>query len=225
MRWNAMMALVTAALALPVLETPTPAAAAPPGCAPATPAAVAELFDARVPPLIGNATIPGAVVSVVAGGQTVFAKGYGLADVHSGAPMDATATPVRIASITKLFTFTAVMQQVQAGRLDLGADVNTYLDFRIPATYPRPITVLDLLDHTAARGLPEGEHPGPDPAAGRGLRLLELRRGPRRLPRRAGHRRAVRAVHPAAPPRPARHGPQQRRRAAAVRARAQLQHR
>ncbi|MGC5015307.1 serine hydrolase domain-containing protein [Streptosporangium sp. DT93] len=112
--------------------------------------ALAGFFDAAMAdgPAAGHA--PGAVVSVVGGGKTLFSKGYGLADVENRRPFDPATSLVRIASITKLFTWTAVMQQVQQGRLDLKADVNRYLTaFRIPATYPRPITLQDLMDHTA----------------------------------------------------------------------------
>ena len=56
----------------------------------------------------------------------------------------------RIASITKLFTCTAVMQQVEEGKLDLDADVNSYLDgVQIPATFEQPVTLKHLMTHTA----------------------------------------------------------------------------
>jgi CubicO group peptidase (beta-lactamase class C family) len=54
----------------------------------------------------------------------------------------------RIGSASKLFTWTAVMQLAEQGKLDLDADVNTYLDFEIPATYPEPITMKHLMSHT-----------------------------------------------------------------------------
>ncbi|HCS48978.1 MAG TPA: hypothetical protein DIW61_12275, partial [Candidatus Aminicenantes bacterium] len=51
-------------------------------------------------------------------------------------------TLFRIASISKLFTWTAVMQLVEQGKLDLNTDVNTYLkDVQIPPTFPQPITL------------------------------------------------------------------------------------
>jgi CubicO group peptidase (beta-lactamase class C family) len=103
---------------------------------------VAAYFDGSVPGRLARDRVPGAVVSVVSGGRTVFANGYG--------GLSASRSLMRIASITKLFTFTAVMQQVEAGRLDLDADVNRYLTaFKVPATYPRPVTLRDLMDHTA----------------------------------------------------------------------------
>src|SRR5690606_24880444 len=94
--------------------------------------------------------VPGAVVSVVGGGRLLFSKGYGLADLENRRPFDPATSLVRIASITKLVTWTAVMQQVQQRRLYLDADVNRYLTtFRIPPTCPRPITLQHLMDHTA----------------------------------------------------------------------------
>jgi CubicO group peptidase (beta-lactamase class C family) len=93
--------------------------------------------------------IAGAAVSVVQDGKLFYTKGYGYADLHNRIPVDPEETNFRIGSVAKLFTWTAVMQLVQAGKLDLDTDVNTYLDFRIPETYPQPITLKDLMTHTA----------------------------------------------------------------------------
>src|SRR5215208_540175 len=93
--------------------------------------------------------IAGAAVSVVKDGELFFAKGYGDADLKNHIPVDPERTNFRIGSIAKLFTWTAVMQLAEQGKLDLDADINTYLDFRIPDTYPQPITLKDLMTHTA----------------------------------------------------------------------------
>lgn len=94
--------------------------------------------------------IPGAVVSVVKDGELFFSKGYGLADLETQRPVTADQTLFGIGSTSKLFTWTAVMQLVEQGKLDLSADINTYLtDFQIPATYAQPITLAHLLTHTA----------------------------------------------------------------------------
>jgi CubicO group peptidase (beta-lactamase class C family) len=92
--------------------------------------------------------VAGATVAVVKDGQLFFAKGYGYSDVATRAPVDADRTLFRIGSTSKLFTWTAVMQLVEQGKLDLDADVNRYLDFRIPETYPQPITMRHILTHT-----------------------------------------------------------------------------
>jgi len=96
-----------------------------------------------------NHHIAGAAVSVVKDGKLFFAKGYGSADLENGIPVDPERTNFRIGSLAKLFTWTAVMQLAEQGKLDLNADINTYLDFRIPDTYPQPITLKHLMTHTA----------------------------------------------------------------------------
>jgi CubicO group peptidase (beta-lactamase class C family) len=147
MRRFLILGLFTAALTFPAAQQ---AAAAPASCQELTPSAVAAFFDGKVPTALGRDHVPGAVVSVTAAGKPLFAKGYGLADVEHGVAFDPQRSLVRIASITKLFTWTAVMQQVEAGKLDLNADVNTYLKtFKIPGTYPQPVTLLTLMEHTS----------------------------------------------------------------------------
>jgi len=93
--------------------------------------------------------VPGATISVVKDGQLFFAKGYGYADVEKRVPVDPDTTLFSTGSVGKPFTWTAVMQLVEQGKLDVNADVNTYLDFKIPATYPEPITLIHLMTHTA----------------------------------------------------------------------------
>ena len=92
--------------------------------------------------------IAGVTVSVVRDGAVLFAKGYGYADVAKQKPVDPDKTLFRIGSISKLFTWTSVMQLNEQGKLDLNKDINEYLDFKIPATYPEPITLTHVLTHT-----------------------------------------------------------------------------
>src|SRR5262249_13964101 len=93
--------------------------------------------------------VAGAAISVVKDGKLFFAKGYGYADIENRIPVDAEQTIFGVGSVGKLFTWTAVMQLVEQGKLDLDADINTYLDFRIPDTYPQPITLKHLMTHTS----------------------------------------------------------------------------
>lgn len=93
--------------------------------------------------------IAGAAIAVVKDGQLFFTKGYGYADLEIKIPVDPEQTMFRIGSVGKVFTWTAVMQLVEQGKLDLDADINTYLDFRIPDTYPQPITLRHLMTHTS----------------------------------------------------------------------------
>ncbi len=109
---------------------------------------VAAFLDGVVPYAIHRANIAGATVAVVANGQIIFAKGYGYADVKTRQPVIVDRTLFRPGSVSKLFTWTAVMQQVQAGKLDLDRDINDYLDFKIPERFGKPITLRDLMTHT-----------------------------------------------------------------------------
>jgi CubicO group peptidase (beta-lactamase class C family) len=124
---------------------------APPAATMAAPALtatdLAAFLDGLVPYAIRSGDIAGATVSVVANGQIIFAKGYGFADLRTRRPVVADRTVFRPASISKTFTWTAVMQLVQAGKLDLDRDVNDYLDFRIPEKLG-PITLRNLMTHT-----------------------------------------------------------------------------
>jgi CubicO group peptidase (beta-lactamase class C family) len=136
-----------------------PKAAAPavqqPASTPATPQAheltagdVEAFLDGLIPTELKADDIAGAVVAVVKDGQPLFAKGYGYADVAKKMPVTTDGTLFRPGSISKLFTWTSVMQQVEAGKLDLDRDVSDYLDFKIPAAYPKPITLRNLMTHT-----------------------------------------------------------------------------
>jgi len=93
--------------------------------------------------------IAGATFSMVKDGEIIFKKGYGYADIEKKKPVSPDTTMFRPGSVSKLFTWTAVMQLYEQGKLDLDADVNTYLEaFKIPDTYPEPITMKHLLTHT-----------------------------------------------------------------------------
>jgi CubicO group peptidase (beta-lactamase class C family) len=138
----------------PALEaTPveSPPAAVPEGDAEALDPADLEAFlGGLVTAQLEARNIPGAVVTVVQDGEIVFARGYGWSDVEARTPVDPDATLFRIGSVSKLFTYTAAMQLVEQGLLDLEADVTTYLsELEIPATYDEPIRVWHLMTHTA----------------------------------------------------------------------------
>ena len=98
---------------------------------------------------LGAYNIPGATFALVKEGKLIYAKGYGYADLDERIPVNADTTVFRTGSVSKLFTWTAVMQLVEEGKLDLDEDVNTYLKgFKIPDTYSEPITLRHLLSHT-----------------------------------------------------------------------------
>lgn len=128
-------------------ESQTPQAA--PGNRREMTAADVETFlDGIVPLQLALSDIAGATVSVVKDGKLLFAKGYGYADVQKKQPVSAQDTLFRPGSISKLFTWTAVMQLHEQGKLDLDRDVNEYLDFKIPDAFGKPITLKNILSHT-----------------------------------------------------------------------------
>lgn len=94
--------------------------------------------------------VPGAVFAVVKDNNVIFEKGYGYSDIDKKTPVDPKTTVFRLASISKLFTATAVMQLKEKGKINLKENVNNYLkDFKIENKYLTPVTLENLLTHTA----------------------------------------------------------------------------
>jgi CubicO group peptidase (beta-lactamase class C family) len=146
-----------AVLAFSLLASPARAAAAPDvhtapntQSAPASHALIKEdleaFFDGIIPLQLERNDIAGATVLVMHGSETLLQKGYGFSDLKTKQAVDPEATMFRLASISKPFTWTAVMQLVEQGKLDLDADINRYLDFAILGT--KPLTLRNLMTHT-----------------------------------------------------------------------------
>jgi len=106
-------------------------------------------LDGYLPYALKTGDIAGAVVVIVKDGAVLTERGYGYADVATRKPVDPKLTLFRPGSVSKLVTWTAVMQLVEQGKIDLDADVNRYLDFKIPARAGQPITMRNLMQHTA----------------------------------------------------------------------------
>ena len=144
------------AVALAVLLTLTSGAAAA-VAAPAAPrdgaAAVIARYQAKIPELMKSEHIPGLSLAVVDGNDVLWQQGFGHTDNGSSRPVTVD-TMFSVQSMSKLFTAAAVMQAVQAGRLDLDVPITTYLpDFTVHSAFePHPerkITLRMLLSHTA----------------------------------------------------------------------------
>lgn len=113
-----------------------------------------RLLEAWIETQLEYRGLPGLSLGIVHDQELVWARGFGLADREKGTP-SAPDTVYRIASISKLFTSTAIMQLRDAGRLSLEDPLEKHLPwFRIgrPEEAPEPITIRHLLTHTA--GLP-----------------------------------------------------------------------
>jgi len=130
-------------------EEKPPTAAVPQSTAPQLTASDVEAFlDGVVPLQLAREDIAGATVAVFKDGKVIFSKGYGYSDVAAKKPVIPETTMFRPGSVSKLFTWTSVMQLVEQGKLDLDKDVNEYIDFKIPEAFGKPITLKNLLTHT-----------------------------------------------------------------------------
>lgn len=137
----------------PPRTTAAPSTATPPAAgstALTDTAALGAFLDGTFAPYIDELHIPGAVVTVIKDGRVLYAKGYGYSDVDKKTPVSPGTSLFRIGSTSKLFTWTAIMQLVEQGKVNLDADVNTYLkNFQIPAKYDKPVTVRSLMTHSS----------------------------------------------------------------------------
>jgi len=106
-------------------------------------------LDGYMPYALERGDAAGAVVVVVKDGQVLTQRGFGYADVAKRQPVDPETTLFKQASVSKTITWTAVMQMVEAGKIDLDKDISAYLDFRIPPYDGKPVTMRNLMTHTA----------------------------------------------------------------------------
>jgi CubicO group peptidase (beta-lactamase class C family) len=119
-------------------------------CAPksSAPQSLTEL-DAYIAKEVQTAQYPGFSVAIVVDDKMVWSKGYEVSNLSTRAPVTAD-TPFMLGSVSKVVTGTALMQLIEAGKIDLDADINTYLPFKIEN--PRAsgkITLRHLATHTS----------------------------------------------------------------------------
>ena len=162
---RSLFAAPIAACALVAASVPAASQIAAPKAAPSTPVetialapfeptredAVLEGYvDGVVSAFMRAHDTPGVAVSVVRDGRTVFAKGYGVADLETDEAVDGRETLFRIGSVSKTFVWTSVMMLAERGLIDLDADVNAYLkDIEIPDAFDAPVTLNHLMAHRA----------------------------------------------------------------------------
>jgi CubicO group peptidase (beta-lactamase class C family) len=114
-------------------------------------------MDAYVTEQMNNLGIPGMALGIVQDGQIVHLQGFGAADSSGRAVTP--QTPFYIGSTTKSFTALAVMQLVEAGKIDLDAPVQTYLPWFELADKDASakITVRNLLNQTSGISPQDGD--------------------------------------------------------------------
>lgn len=110
------------------------------------PADLESFIDGIIIARMKSHDVAGVTVSLVHNGEMIFAKGYGYDDVSADRKVEAARSLFRPGSISKTFTWTSAMQLYEQGKLDLEADVSTYLnEVDIPETFSTPITMLHLM--------------------------------------------------------------------------------
>ncbi|MFD7914897.1 serine hydrolase domain-containing protein [Streptomyces sp. NPDC059752] len=126
---GAVYARDAAAPAAPVpaatVPAPTPAPASD-GFAQLTPAVTRQL-DAAIKKVLAEAKIPGVIVAVSAPGKGDYVRSFGIADKATGAPMTPNLN-MRIGSVTKTFTVTALLELVDEGKVGLDDPIGKYID-------------------------------------------------------------------------------------------------
>jgi CubicO group peptidase (beta-lactamase class C family) len=132
----------------------TPAPAPPPVLRPDQPipdAALAAFVDGAMAANMKGDHIAGVAVAVVQDGKVVLKRGYGVSAVGPDRPVDPDRTLFRLGSISKLFTWTALAQDIEAGKLDPKAPVDTYLPaaLHVKTAFPGAITLERLMSHSA----------------------------------------------------------------------------
>jgi CubicO group peptidase (beta-lactamase class C family) len=176
-RLTKLIAAFVATAAVGIVSAQVPAPVPSPVPSPTVPGAVAHddvatppaltaqdlavFYDGLLPFALQRGDVAGAVISVVKDGRIIFARGYGHADLKTRAVPSPDDTLFRPGSTSKLFAWTAVMQLVEQGKLDLDRDVNGYLDFALPPRDGKPVTLRDLMTHSggfeeSAKGLITG---------------------------------------------------------------------
>jgi len=146
----------------PTPAAPAPAPAAPPVAIaaggklspgqPIPPAELEAFVDGMVKDAMSREHIAGVTVSVVQNGQVVLKRGYGFASLNPNRAVDPDRTLFRVGSISKTFTWIALMKEVEAGRMRLNQPINLYLPEKVQVRdqgYDQPVRVANLMDHSA----------------------------------------------------------------------------
>jgi CubicO group peptidase (beta-lactamase class C family) len=117
-----------------------------------------DKYSERLEPVLINVLkeqkIPGLAIGIVEDGRRVYARGFGVMKLGDAAHPVTTKTLFHMASITKPFVATAVMQLVEKGKIDLDTPVKKYLPyFQLNDPRHEAITVRQMLTHTS--GMPD----------------------------------------------------------------------
>jgi CubicO group peptidase (beta-lactamase class C family) len=118
-----------------------------------------DQLDSKLTPFIQEVMeafdLPGFAIGVVKGSEVVYARGFGYKNIDTKEPVT-TTTLFHMASISKPFVATAIMQLVEQGKIDLEAPVTAYLPyFKLDDERYTDITIQQMLSHVS--GMPDVE--------------------------------------------------------------------
>lgn len=108
-----------------------------------------QFLDELIQPRLDKGVLSNVSVALVYNNKLVVSRGYGFSDQAAGQKLDPTQHLIRPGSVSKLLTWIAVMQLAEQGLINLDADINSYLDFTIPAHPSGPVTMRHLMTHRA----------------------------------------------------------------------------
>src|SRR5438270_5134497 len=110
-------------------------------------------LEPKIQEEVQQGRLPGFAIGVVKNGKLIYAKGFGVAKL-GGTTAITSKSLFHMASVTKTFVATAVMQLVEKGKIDLDAPLIRYLSyFRLNDERYRIITIRQMLSHTS--GIPD----------------------------------------------------------------------
>lgn len=108
-----------------------------------------NFMDEKIPELMSKYHVLAFMFSYVKGDKILFNKGYGIKKPEATTATDAENDVLVVGSVAKVIVLTAIIQQIDQGKLQLDDDVNKYLDFKIENSFNKKITIKNLLQHTA----------------------------------------------------------------------------
>ncbi len=109
---------------------------------------IKAFVDGYVTARMHDRRVVGVTVSIVRDGKRVYSRGYGFDDHEKRRCVDSSRSLFRPGSISKTFTWTALMQLYEQGKIKLDTDMSEYLpQIQLPNRFNKPITVLDLMAH------------------------------------------------------------------------------
>jgi CubicO group peptidase (beta-lactamase class C family) len=149
---TATAAAAPAAAGSPATTAPAPSPVPASSAAPLPPADLEAYVDGVVRDRMARDHIAGVTIAVVQNGQVVLKKGYGVASLTDRRKVDPDTTLFRLGSISKTFTWIALMNEVEAGRMRLDTPINVYLPEKLQLKdqgKKTPVRLRDLMTHTA----------------------------------------------------------------------------